>query len=407
MARVLVRSGTSLLPVLIICFLVNACGEDAEPVSGAGAATDPTPEGEPSRGDWLVLHMLSDPENLNPLTSNDSGASRVLSWIFPSLLRLDERSLEMVPFIASELPKISEDRLSYTFRIRSGVTFSDGTPLTTEDVVFAMKATKHPRVNAPHARNYYEKVREVVALDRTTVRFSMSEPYFRNIYSLGSVSPLPRHYYDPENLLDGILVAELDEYDQLDPARKERADRFAESFNKNYQRNPLGPGAYVLRDPERDLVTGEKITLRHRDDYWATGDPKLGDGFVDRIVFRIVNDPEAALVAFKARELDSMSLRPIQHLRATSSARFQKQADKHVEVLGSFMYIGWNQKKAVFQDRRVRRALTHLVDKKNIIDKVLLGFGVPIESPIFVKRPEHNDRLEPYEFDPKRARELL
>ncbi len=395
-----------MLLVLLATVIALTCGEPREPPT-APPATPGAENGTPVRGDWLVLHQLSDPESLNPLTSNDAGASAVLQWIFPNLLRLDEESYEMEPLLASEKPEISEDKLTYTFRLREGVTYSDGKPATAEDVVFAIKATKHPKVNAPHARNYFNSVRDAVALDPHTVRIDLGEVYFRNIYTLGGISPLPRHYYDPEGLLEGISVADLVSWDDLPEPKRQRAERFAKAFNEGFHRNPMGPGAFVLQDPERDWVTGERIVLRRRDDFWAPENEKLGDAWVDRIVYRIINDQEAALVALKSHSLDVLGLRPIQHLKATGSARFQSEFDKHVELLGGFMYIGWNQKRPIFQDARVRRALSFLVDKQNIIDKVLFGLGVPIESPIFVKRPEHNDALPAYGFDPEQARRLL
>ena len=163
----------------------------------------------------------------------------------------------------------------------------------------------------------------------------------------------------------------------------------------------------MLEDPERDWITGERIVLRHRDDFWAPGDSDQGDAWVDRILYRVINDREAALVALKSHSMDVLGLTPIQHLKATGSDRFQREFDKHVELLGGIMYIGWNQQRPIFQDKRVRQALSHLVDKRNIIEKVLFGLGVAIESPIFVRRPEHNDTLEPWTYDPERARELL
>jgi peptide/nickel transport system substrate-binding protein len=330
----------------------------------------------------------------------------VLSWIFPGLMRFDERTRELRPVIAREPPEVAADKLSYVYRIREDVTFSDGKPLTADDVVFTMKAIKHPRVNAPHTRNYFNSVRDAVALDRYTVRFELAEPYFLNDYQLGGISPIPRHYYDPENLLEGIEVRGLNAFEALPPEVKERATRFATAFNEEFHRRPLGPGAFALRS-EADLITGERIVLRHRDDYWGAGHPELEDAWVDRIVYRVINDAEAALVALKAGDLDLLGLTPIQHLKQTSAEDFRTRFDKHVEVLGGFTYIGWNQKRATFKDARVRQALSHLVDKKNIIDKVLMGLGVPVESPIFVNRPEHNSMLAPYEFSPERAKALL
>ena len=402
------------LTVCVAAALVWACrgtedlGRPDGAAGGDGNGSARAQNGEPpERGGWLVVHMLSDPENLNPLTSNDAGASTVSTWIHPSLLTLDQETFEMRPLAAAEPPVISEDRLAYTFTLRDGITFSDGTPMTAEDLVFTIKAIKHPKVNAPHRRNYYNSVRDATALDRLTARIDLGEVYFRNIYVLGSLPPLPRHYYDPEGLLEDISVAELGDWDALDPEKRERAERFAKSFNENFHRRPLGAGAYVLRDPDRDWITGDRVVLHHRDDFWAPGDPDLDDAWVDRVFFRVINDTEAALVALKARELDFMGLRPIQHLRATGSSRFRSRFDKHVELTGGYRYIGWNQTKPFFKDRRVRQALSHLVDKQNIIDKVIFSLGVAIESPIYINRPEHNDALEPWEFSPKKARALL
>src|SRR5262249_11532098 len=129
----------------------------------------------PVRGDWLVLRSNADPENLNPLTSNDAGASTVLGWIFPSLIRIDPQTLELAPAIAKELPEVSPDHLMYEYKLRDDITFSDGTPLTADDVVFTLKATRHPKVNAPHLRNYYESVSDVIALEKYTVRIRISK----------------------------------------------------------------------------------------------------------------------------------------------------------------------------------------------------------------------------------------
>jgi peptide/nickel transport system substrate-binding protein len=373
----------------------------------AGAPV-PTDEGDPVRGDWLVLDLLADPENLNPFTSSDFGASRVLSWIFPSLLSIDPETLEQIPVLARELPEVSKDNLTYTFRLREDVTFSDGTPMTADDVVFSLKVILNPKVGAPHMRNYFDSVRDAVAVDPHTVRIDLDHVYFRNNWTLGSIAPLPRHYYDSENLLEGIGVAELGDWDALPVAKRERAERFAKQFNEDFQRSPLGAGAFVLEDPERDFVTGERIVLRHRPDFWAPGNSDLGDAWVDRVVFRIINDREAQLVALKSGDLDYIQqITPLQAIRQTNDARFEERFGKHADVRASYTYIGWNQKRPVFRDARVRRALSHLVDKQNLVDKVLFGLGRPVEGPIFSGRPEYNQDLEPWEYDPEKAKALL
>jgi peptide/nickel transport system substrate-binding protein len=322
-SRAIARSAAVACALAVLLGLACDMGSDPPSTESQDALHD-EPSGPLQPGDWLVLHLASDPENLNPLTSNDAGASSVLAWIFPPLVTLDAETLEQRPLLAAELPEISADHRTYTYRLRPGITFSDGTPLTAHDVVFTVKAIRHPRVNAPHARNYYESVRDVVALDDLTLRIELREVYFRNEWVLGAIQPIPRHYYDPHDLLAGIRVSELDDWEGLDPLRKDRALRFAKSFNEDFQRRPLGPGAYALEDPKRDFVTGERIVLRHRANHWAPGDTDLGDGWVDRVLFRVINDSEGALVAMKAGSLDVLGLRPLQHLKQTTSPRFTR-----------------------------------------------------------------------------------
>jgi peptide/nickel transport system substrate-binding protein len=396
---------------LLLLVLWTACGgpggEDSTRSDRAADGAAPGASGDPVRGDWLVQALLADPESLNLITSNDSASNSVLRWIFPSLLNIDNETLEQRPLVARALPEVSEDKLRYTFRLRDGVTFSDGKPLSAKDVLFTAKVIKHPRVNAPHLRNYYESVRDVVVVDPLTVRFEIKKPYFRNDLMLGGISPLPRHYYDPEKLLEGISVAELDDFESLDAARKDRATKFAKAFNENFHRNPMGPGAFVLADPDTDYKTGTRIILRHRDNYWGPNDPRLGDAWVDRVVLRIINDREATLVALKNGDVDLIGMTPLQHRINENNERFHRRVSTQVHVSPGYTYIGWNQKKPIFQDVRIRRALSHLVDKRNIVDKILHGFGVPVESPIFIERPEYNRDLQPYPFDPERANVLL
>lgn len=371
------------------------------------ALSAPESNGKPQRGDWLVRWSLADPESLNPYTSSDSASSAVLTWIMSALLTFDNETLELRPALARELPELSEDKLTYTFRLRDDITYPGGIPVVAEDFVFTLKVIKNPRVLAPHMRNYLNSVKGATAKDERTLEIYLREPYFRNIYVLGTLAPLPRHHYDPEHLMDGISIAELENWDELDPARRERAERFAQHFNEDFNRNPVGAGAFQILDPATDVVTGEKIVLHRRDDYWAPDDPRLGDAWVNRVVYRIINDPEAALVSFKGGELDMVSLTPIQNERQTNNARFREHARKKIHTSPGYTYIGWNMKKPLFQDVRVRRALGYFVDKENIIDKVLRGLAVPVEGSIFIERPEYNQNLPAHVFDPEKGKALL
>ena len=217
-------------------------GADSSP-SQDEAATQQASLGPPVRGDWL---LLSDAESLNPLTSNDATASEVLSFVMSSLTATHPKTFAQIPVLAAELPTVSADHLTYTFKLRKDATFSDGTSVTVDDVLFSVKAIKNPEVKAPFLRNYYTSLVDARAIDDSTIEFRCSEPYFRNDVVLGGISVLPKHFYDPRGELDDISVADLAGWDAIAPEKKEKAVRFAQSFNADFHRRVLGAGAYVL-----------------------------------------------------------------------------------------------------------------------------------------------------------------
>jgi len=129
---------------------------------------------------------------------------------------------------------------------------------------------------------------------------------------------------------------------------------------------------------------------------------------VDRIVFRVINDQEAALVSFKSGDLDVIGLTPLQYKRPdTDNARFNERSRKHKAMRPAYSYIGWNEERPIFRDRDLRRALGYFVDKDALIEKVLFGLGHPVESPIYLERVEYDRSLPPHVFDPERGKALL
>ena len=362
----------------------------------------------PTSGDWLVSHILSDPESLNPLTSNDAGASNVLSYIFESLLERHPQTLELRPQLAVARPQISDDKLTYTFTLRRDVFFQDGTPVTGRDVLFSLKAIKNPWVNAPFLRVYYQSLVQAELLDDSTIRLVAKEPYFLNESILGGFSVLPRHYYDPEGLLDPIDLAVLDTMNAQNPGTAdatlvERARSFAEQFNKNFSRNPMGSGPYTFHE----WKTGQEVVLIRHPHYWGIGKAGIDQAYLDRHVLRVFNNTDAALVALKAGELDTMGLQPLQHLRQTGGGRFAKQFDKHLYFSPGYTYIGWNNAHAIFGDKRVRQAMTYLTNRQQMVKTILFGLGEVVDGPVYLFRPEYDKTLFSHPYDPQKARQLL
>ena len=387
--------------IVSLLFLIG-CGDKNEvKVADVKPVTSTEDAGKPVTGDWLIYHELSDPEQLNPLTSSDAVSSDISAFMFEALLTRDPRTLEIKPLIASARPEIAQDKLTYTFKIRKDARFQDGRPVTGEDVLFSVKAVKCPFVNAPFLRVYYNSLIDAELIDPYTIRFVTKEPYFQNESVLGGVPLLPRHYYDPDNLLQRVTVKALAQ----DPAKlPPEVKQFGEQFNKNYNRNPLGSGPYKFNG----WKTGSDIELIRNPNYWGNGKERIDQPHLDRLKFRFVNNMDAALNRLKSGSLDYMeALQPVQAVRGTASERFNREFKKYEYYAPTYTYIGWNNEHPIFRDKRVRQAMTYLTDRKLIVKSVLFGLGEVVDSHIYLFRPEYDKSLVSYPFDRQKALALL
>jgi peptide/nickel transport system substrate-binding protein len=388
--------------LIVALLFIIGCGDKSEvKVADVKPETSTEDAGKPVTGDWLIYHELSDPEQLNPLTSSDAVSSDISAFMFEALLTRDPRTLEIKPLIAEARPEIAQDKLTYTFKIRKDARFQDGRPVSGEDVLFSVKAVKCPFVNAPFLRVYYNSLIDAELIDPYTIRFVTKEPYFQNESVLGGVPLLPRHYYDPDNLLQRVSVKALAQ----DPAKlPPEVKQFGEQFNKNYNRNPLGSGPYKFNG----WKTGSDIELIRNPNYWGNGKERIDQPHLDRLKFRFVNNMDAALNRLKSGSLDYMeALQPVQAVRGTASERFNREFKKYEYYAPTYTYIGWNNEHPIFRDKRVRQAMTYLTDRKLIVKSVLFGLGEVVDSHIYLFRPEYDKSLVSYPFDRQKALALL
>ena len=390
--------------IFLALLWLAGCGDKTEvkvpDTQPTASAKDP---GKPVTGDWLLWKIEAEPEQLNPLTASDGYSHQVFEDnIFQTLLTRDRKTLELQPYLAEERPTISNDKLAYTFKLRRDVHFQDGRPLTGEDVLFSIKAIKCPLVNAPQVRVDFISLIDVVLIDPYTIKMIMKEPYFRNETVLGNnLFILPRHYYDPENLLAKATVRDmLQDPSKLPPEVK----RFAENFNRNYNRNPMGTGPYIFKG----WRTGLQIDLVRDPNYWGKDKAGIEQAYLDWIKFRIINNDDAALVTLKSGGVDYIErLNPVQGVRGTNSERFKREFQKLEYYYPYYAYIGWNNNHPIFSDKRVRQAMTYFTDRKQIVKSILFGFGEVVDSPIYIFRPEYNKSLLIRPYDPTKAMELL
>ncbi len=387
-----------ILVVLILSFLtLPSCSRPDQ-----AAANKSNDVGTPVSGDWVIVRYEGEPDVLNPVLNFNAYAGYVMygansDQVYDFLLTYDTKDYTYTkPILADGLPEISADHLTYTFTIRDGIKWHDGQPLTAADVLFTFKAGICALVDSASKRSYLTDLADV-QVDGRKVRFIVTKPNFNQLNNLGNIlAIIPKHIFDPQGLLDGFTFK-----DMIGPRGKTdvRIKTFADQFNNSAaNRAPVGTGPYKFDKWE----AGKEIVLTRNDDYWGT------KPYLDKIVIRFIPDYTAALTALKAGEIDlQQRLQPVQYAQQTSGPAFDQEFSKTKYSIPGVSYIVWNSERPFFKDKRVRQAMTMLLDRQKIIETVRFGLGQVATGPLNPKSNDYNPNIKPYPYDPKRAAELL
>ena len=332
-------------------------------------------------GDWLVRAFGVGLSTITPLVSQDAYASDVQGYVQESLLSRNPDTLEWEGLVARSWG-ISEDGLTITFRLRDGVTFSDGRPLRAGDVAFTFEFIMNEAIAAPRHRAYLDKIESVEAIAPLVVVFRFREPYFNALALAGSMAVMPRHFYEPY---------------LREPA----------TFNES-KGLLLGSGPYRLADPKTWTPDLGIVELERNPRYWGPVTPSF-----NRILWKVIENDSARLTTFRNRDIDSYTARPREYrgLRDDEALTEQTRSFEFMNAVAGYSYIGWNQRRGGeptrFADRRVRQAMTWLTDRARIIDEIMLGYAEPAVSPFSPRSRQHDPAVEPRGFDPDKAASLL
>ena len=277
--------------------------------------------------------------------------------------------------------------VTHIFRLRRGVTFSDGEPLTAADVVFTYNLLGNPAVDVGPNRITFDQLKSVTALDDHTVALAFNQPYFDSFQTAGGFPVLPEHFYGP---LDGPEGA----------ARVERLNTAPGLL--------LGSGPFKVAAGADAWAPGQEIALERNDRYW--GEPSA----FEQLVFREITSDSARLTAFKNGDVDNFDRAiPEQYVAYLNDAGLveRSQSIEAFRVNDGYGWIAWNQEKngkpTPFADPRVRRAMTMLIDRQQIVDVSLKGYGLIPSGPFNPLSPQFNPEVQPLAFDPGAARALL
>jgi peptide/nickel transport system substrate-binding protein len=336
-------------------------------------------------GDALVGAMAVESGNLNLIINNEASVADFWGMCYDSLAERSYLNPEVFEPKLAERWEVSDDKLTYTIHLRKGVLWNDFTDPTThkkyenkevtaEDFKFYIDVIRNPGIPASPLRTYFEALKEIRVLDPYTFQVIWSRRYWLSEDITLGLSPLPRHFY------------------QFDPSKPDE-------FTDNTARNDMivGCGPWIFDSWQK----GKEISFRRNDAYYA---PKP---YLLRRMVKIIREPTARLEALRNGEIDMMSPQPEQWVNQTNDAAFNARFFKFKYPARVYYFIGYNLQRDLFKDRRVRLALTHLVDRDRILKEVYHDLGRIVTCPFYVTSPNYDNSIQPWPFDVEKAKALL
>ncbi|MBX0331157.1 ABC transporter substrate-binding protein [Oscillochloris sp. ZM17-4] len=339
----------------------------AAPTEAAAAPTEAA--AAPVAGGSVTRAITAEPSSLDPHAAPGSGQNVILPYIYDTLVYRDMDNNSQ-PYLAKSW-EISPDGTIITFTLRDDVTFHDGTPLNADAVVFTFNRFKEAKSSAGAG---LAGMTGVEAVDPFTVRFTFSAPssvFFSTLATpyAGIVSPT-------------AVAAE------------------GEAFGQK----PVGSGPFKMADWQQ----GTAVVLERNPDYhWSPANiANPGAPYLDQVVFKVIPDASTQLAALQAGEVDLIFINSPSHIA-------KLKADSNVELietrLNSLIYLGFNEAKAPLDDVKVRQALSHAVNKDEILQAALGGTGQVAFAPMAPTLPGFDPSLKQYElgYDAAKASALL
>lgn len=348
---------------LMLSFFVTGCGKAPDSqMKVEHQNVLPSIESADPNG-TLVLALSGEPTFFNPILYTDSESGEVVDLVFNGLVKVNE-TLEIIPDLA-ERWETSDDGREWKFFLKKGVKFHDGEELTAKDVVFTFNKILDTTTNTVRRSDYIingKPIKFLVA-GKYIVKAVLPEPFAPFLVRM-SMGILPEHLFRNENI------------------------------NKSkYNQNPIGTGPFKFVR----YKTADHVKLTRNDSYFGRI-PLLKD-----IYFKIIMDSNVQLIALRKGEIDLAGIQPkdLEMMEKENKVNIFKY-DRML-----YSYFGFNCQKAPFDNPDVRRALAYAIDKKALIKTVTKGLASPAYSPSHPISWAYNPEVEKYEYNPKKAKELL
>lgn len=349
--------------------------------AGAGTAVAPTaaPGGSgPQKGGAIVLIIPEEPTTLNRFLADAAIVRQVADATSAVGLVTPSAKGEYEPRLAAALPALSEDKLTVTWKLRPGLKWSDGQPLTSDDVKFTWQAVSNPDSGAFAETDGFALITDIETPDAETAIVKYSEPFVGYVGQFAAAL-LPRHATG-------------------DPARMGEWE---------WNRQPVGAGPFIVTE----WKSGESITLERNPNYYEDGKP-----YLDKLIFRIIPEPAAQTAVMKQGDAQ-VQLWPGEDKADWDKLMDGKAAQQLVPGIWN-MAIDFNLSKPgdkdpsaaephpILGDRRVRQAIAHAIDYETLVRDVMRGQVKPSTSPFAYGWYECAVERK-YGFDAEKAKQLL
>jgi peptide/nickel transport system substrate-binding protein len=358
---------TTSLPRLAVP-LVTAFALLAAACSG-GERSDRSPAA--SSAGTMTAASTAEAVSFHPYKTSDTASGGYQNLVYGgSLLDRDPQNPEQFIGNFAESWTVGDDRVTYTFRLRPNLVWSDGQPITAYDFSWTYDQASKPENGWPYITNL-EEIESYRAADERTIVVRLKEPLAIGLEQADVISPpLPKHIWES--------------LDWNDPDR-----------NPQIMKPTVGSGPFLLQEWRRDTHA-----IFVANDRYFKGRPKL-----DRYIVRIAGSPQIAYQWLKSGEVDRSSFPPNDY--ADAKRQTHLTVYEWWPATSDWSYIGYNLRQPLLQDVRVRQALAYAVDRQPIIDRVMYGLAQPTYSAFGPTCWCFNPDVPRRDYDPARARELL
>ena len=353
--QALLRLGAGGVLFTLPGFLAACGGGDGE---GQGTATS---EGDVKKGGRFSMARNEEPLSLDPIVPSDNGSIWVIYQMFDQLTTVNEDSSGVAPSLA-ESWEISPDGTVYTFTIKQGVKFHDGSPMTMDDVVFSLE-----RVFDPKGSGYsflFGTVAGVKAVDDTTLEIALREPF----------TPL----LDNLNVFPASIVPR----------------KAVEAGAEGFAQNPIGTGPFKLKE----FAKGRHVHLVKHEGYWKQDRPR-----VDEVFIPYVTDDNTRILRIQGGEVDAAVAIPYAQIDQLNA---QDDIDVKIEALFRFDGMWLNHAESPLDDVKVRQALNYATDKESMLKSIFFD-KVEIANHMMPKMKYWREDVQAYGYDPERAKSLI